>query len=122
MGYVMKHIYIRADFECELCHRIMGLQEHHIVKRSQCGTDRIENRILLCWYCHHSTKGIHGRDGKELDRQLKVGLQQYYEWLEETNIKSLMGGRLYPGELYLPLVIKHFEKLKSSHKKGEGNG
>lgn len=108
----MEAIWVRADYECELCRRTMGLQEHHIVYRGQGGSDRKENIILLCWYCHHGDNGVHGKNGSKLDRQLKIGLQKHYEWLGESNIKQLMGGRYYEGEVYLPFVINHFKKMK----------
>lgn len=37
------NIYERANYQCELCGRTKGLQEHHIVKRSQGGKDTEEN-------------------------------------------------------------------------------
>lgn len=106
-------VYERANYECELCDRgIGGLQEHHIVKRSQGGKDNPANRILLCWECHHGTAGIHGRDGHRLDKQLKIGLQKFYEWQGRENIKELMGQRFYPGSIEIKAVERHFEKLK----------
>ena len=90
-------VYNRANRQCEICGGIKGLQVHHIVRRSQLGKDNLDNLILLCWNCHHSTKGVHGRDGHALDLSLKLKLQEklYNKGMSEEEVRDYMGGRIY---------------------------
>ena len=90
-------VYKRANRQCEICGNTRGLQIHHIVKRSQLGKDDLDNLILLCWNCHHGTKGVHGRDGHALDLRLKLQLQEnlFAKGLSEEEVRNRMGGRLY---------------------------
>ena len=90
-------VYNRANRRCEICGRTTGLQIHHIVRRSQLGSDKLDNLILLCWNCHHGTRGVHGREGAKLDLRLKLDLQRNYvaEGYTETEIRRLMGGKIY---------------------------
>ena len=46
------------------------------------------------------TKGVHGRDGKELDLKLKLQLQDKYfkQGYSEEETRKLMGGRLYDSQ------------------------
>ena len=82
---------------CEVCGNTYGLQKHHIVKRSQGGGDHEDNLIWLCWDCHHGTYGVHGKHGHELDKKLKLKLQAKYfaQGKTESEVRKLMGGRLY---------------------------
>jgi len=107
-------IYQRANYQCELCGNTQGLQKHHIVKRSQGGGDNQANIILLCWHCHHGTKGVHGKRGHKLDLQLKAGLEKYYrKCYNEKKVKELMGGKFYLWQVEVPEFIdSHFNKLK----------
>ena len=108
-------IYERANYQCELCGSTTGLQKHHIVKRSQLGKDNPANLILLCWHCHHSTTGVHGREGNKLDLQLKAGLEWYYRQSmdNEKKLRQLMGGRLYMWDIEIPeFVYRHFERME----------
>ena len=90
-------VHKRAGGECEVCGSTKGLQQHHIVFRSQLGPDTVENRILLCWDCHHGTYGVHGREGRVLDKKLKLELQEKYFDMgySEEKVRELMGGKLY---------------------------
>ena len=107
-------IYERANYECEICDGVKGLQKHHIVKRSQLGPDTPENIILLCWDCHHGNEGIHGRDGNEFDRQLRAGLEQHYLRNDYDNVKKLMGGKLILWDTKPTELIKnHFRRLEN---------
>ena len=87
-------VYERAWFKCEICNSISGLQIHHITGRH---SHRLENLMLLCWNCHHGTKGVHGKKGRELDLRLKRDLQHHYkdQGYSEDKIRQLMGGKLY---------------------------
>lgn len=47
-----KEIYKRDDYMCALCGSNRQLQIHHVVKRSQGGTNSMHNLITLCSTCH----------------------------------------------------------------------
>lgn len=54
-----KAIYRRDRYSCALCDDNRGLQIHHVMPRSQCGTNSPHNLITLCWRCHaiiHGTR------------------------------------------------------------------
>lgn len=49
----------RDEYKCQICkgkHKDSKLEVHHIVFRSQCGSDEAENLITLCHTCH---KALH---------------------------------------------------------------
>lgn len=92
---VYKQVSQRANGSCEVCGRVGRLELHHILRRRVKETQ--DNCIMLCWHCHRGTKGVHGKDGHELDIKLKKQAQDLYKQrgLEESAIRQLMGGRLY---------------------------
>ena len=50
-------IYKRDGYRCALCDSNRGLQIHHIMKRSQGGSNSPHNLITLCWVCHAIAHG-----------------------------------------------------------------
>ena len=49
------YVLARDEYTCQLCHKHgegVKLVVHHIVYRSQGGTDRVDNLITLCTNCH----------------------------------------------------------------------
>lgn len=52
-----KAVYRRDGWRCALCDSTAGLQVHHVVRRSQGGTDYPHNLITLCWRCHAVAHG-----------------------------------------------------------------
>ena len=54
---VRKEVYRRDGFRCALCDDTRGLQIHHVMKRSQGGTNDPMNLITLCWRCHATVHG-----------------------------------------------------------------
>lgn len=52
-----KAIYKRDGYRCALCDSPRGLQIHHIMKRSQGGSNDPHNLITLCMYCHATAHG-----------------------------------------------------------------
>ena len=52
-----KTVYRRDGFRCALCESTAGIQVHHIVHRSQGGTNHPHNLITLCWKCHAVAHG-----------------------------------------------------------------
>ncbi len=49
---IRKEVYKRDDYMCALCGSNRQLQIHHVVKRSQGGTNSMHNLITLCSVCH----------------------------------------------------------------------
>ena len=74
------------------------LEIHHIVyghgKRKQ--HESIDSIILLCYDCHRGTNGVHGKNGAEVDRQLKLFLVRKLEAKGKTEeeIREALGGTL----------------------------
>lgn len=62
---VVADVIKRADGRCEnpLCRRRTHLDPHHVVKRSQGGTDRPGNIVALCRTCHRQTDAAYA-DGR----------------------------------------------------------
>ena len=50
-------VYRRDGYRCALCDDPRNLQIHHVVRRSQGGTDLPQNLITLCWKCHAVAHG-----------------------------------------------------------------
>ena len=55
---VRKEVYKRDGYLCALCGSGQYLQIHHVVPRSQGGSDFPENLITLCSKCHGQAHGI----------------------------------------------------------------
>ena len=55
---IRKSVYRRDGYRCALCDSTEGLQIHHVVLRSQGGTDYPQNLITLCWKCHAVAHGV----------------------------------------------------------------
>lgn len=53
-----KEIYRREGWRCALCDSTKYLQIHHIVKRSQGGSNHPHNLICLCSDCHALAHGM----------------------------------------------------------------
>ena len=51
-------VYRRDGYQCAMCSSVNGLQIHHIIKRSQGGSDMPDNLIALCWKCHAVAHGM----------------------------------------------------------------
>lgn len=89
----------RADGCCEVCGRKTALEMHHILsgRGNRTQQERLETVIMLCEFCHRGEKGVHGKDGNELNLKLKLKLQEYYKQQghSEDEIRKLMGGKLY---------------------------
>ncbi|WP_243148857.1 hypothetical protein [Clostridium sporogenes] len=68
---------------CLVCGTSYGVEKHHMVFKSECKP--LEhckyNYAYLCGEHHRGDYGPHGKHGKKLNRQLKLGFQN---WLEET--------------------------------------
>lgn len=99
---IAQEVLDRSKGLCEVCGS-RGQHLHHIIKgkgkRRQ--LESPENVINLCWECHMGTRGVHGREGRELDLKLKLTLQEKYfnQGYTETEVRAKMGGRLYATDI-----------------------
>lgn len=50
-------VYARDGWRCILCDSTEGLQVHHVILRSQGGSDLVQNLVTLCWKCHAQVHG-----------------------------------------------------------------
>lgn len=96
---IVQEVLERSRGLCERCGGNRMVQLHHIIggngNRRQCETT--ESVIALCWDCHHGTNGVHGKNGSELDLELKQGLEKTYreQGRSEEEIQYLLGGKFY---------------------------
>lgn len=90
----------RSAGRCEYCGNYSHeLEMHHILsgKGRRRQQERLETVVMLCYDCHRSDQGIHGRDGGKIALELKQRLQQHYfsQDIPEEEVRILMGGKLY---------------------------
>lgn len=96
---IVQSVLNRSKGMCEVCGSKYLVELHHIVygrgKRKQCENEH--SVVALCWHCHRGTRGVHGRDGKDLDLYLKRSLQKKYKKIgySERQIRDLLGGKIY---------------------------
>lgn len=72
--------------ECYVCGSKLNLHLHHIIfgkNRKKADEDGLV--VYLCWEHHVGTNGVHGKNGKALDRTLK-GIAET-QWLVK-NVKT----------------------------------
>ena len=75
-----KAVYRRDGYRCALCDCPHGLQLHHILPRSEGGTDAVHNLITLCWKCHAIA---HGTSFPELAECVDA------QWMEEACVEYI---------------------------------
>jgi 5-methylcytosine-specific restriction endonuclease McrA len=51
----------REGWRCQACGSLVGLEIHHIQRRSQSGDDSEGNLITLCSDCHRAMHALHTR-------------------------------------------------------------
>lgn len=71
-NHVRKAVYARDNYRCALCDSPRGLQIHHVMKRSQGGSNDAQNIITLCMYCHNV---IHG-----------TRFPEWPEWMDQAEL------------------------------------
>lgn len=67
--------------ECYVCHSTTGLERHHIIFGTS-GRRRSEKYGLCVWLCvehHRGTFGVHGKNGKDINKKLKREAQEAFE-------------------------------------------
>ena len=75
----MKSI-ISNEQRCFVCGRRGCLEKHHCLhgsSRKKADDDGLW--VYLCENCHRGTQGVHGRDGHDLDQELKELAQSRWE-------------------------------------------
>ena len=68
-----KAVYRRDGFRCALCDSPRSLQIHHVMHRSQGGSNDPMNLITLCWKCHAVA---HGTILPEYGRMLPIEVNE----------------------------------------------
>ena len=64
-----KAIYRREGWRCALCDSTKYLQIHHIIKRSQGGSNHPHNLITLCADCHALAHGTNLRGWQDVTQE-----------------------------------------------------
>lgn len=64
-----KYVYAREGYRCALCDSTKYIQVHHCVKRSEGGTDSVENLICLCADCHAMAHGMNLNDWQDVTQE-----------------------------------------------------
>lgn len=75
---------IQNKKECYVCGKQNNLHLHHCIfgkNRKKCDEDKLV--VYLCYDHHEGANGVHGKNGHELDRKLKV--QAELAWCEYYN-------------------------------------
>ena len=49
---VARDCFIRDSWRCRHCRNRNGLHPHHLIYKSQCGPDALQNLLCLCAHCH----------------------------------------------------------------------
>ena len=64
-GYekICKLVDKRDNGRCIICHTTQGIQHHHVIFRSACGSDLPNNLVCLCNNCHSIY--AHGKTSKK---------------------------------------------------------
>lgn len=91
-GFENRKAYVlwRDNYKCQCCHKSgIPLQVHHIVYRSNGGSDHEDNLITLCEQCH---KDIHNRTKK----LRKVGLRKKLKDATQMNHLAKLLQERYP--------------------------
>lgn len=64
-----RFIYHRDGYRCALCDSTKYIQIHHCIKRSEGGTDNVQNLICLCADCHALAHGINLQDWQDVTQE-----------------------------------------------------
>lgn len=80
MGRKIKSIMQDDLMKCWFCGRF-GTEKHHIIfgTANRKISDKYGLIVGLCYQCHRGTNGVHGRDGMEINKDLKHYAQEAFE-------------------------------------------
>lgn len=70
---------------CYVCGNTQYVEEHHIFYggRNRNKTEKDGLKVFLCYEHHRGTDGVHGKNGHELDTQLKQEAERI--WIKYYN-------------------------------------
>lgn len=76
-----KSIIQKNKHECFICGSQHGLERHHVIfgTSGRRLSEKYGLTVMLCYEHHRGRYGVHGMDGKELNRQLHVVAQTAFE-------------------------------------------
>lgn len=86
-----KSIIQENNTECFICGSQYGLERHHVIfgTAGRKLSERYGLTVMLCYEHHRGRHGVHGMDGKELNRQLHIvaqtafeGIHGHEKWME----------------------------------------
>ena len=88
---------MKTDGTCYLCRRRGVTEDHHVLHgtANRKVAERLGLKKDLCPDCHRGTKGVHGRDGAEANRKLKVLAQTEFELTRSRDEWMVLVGRNY---------------------------
>lgn len=91
----MKSI-IQKEKRCIVCHN-SNIEEHHIFfgTANRKFSEKYGLKVYLCYEHHRGTRGVHGRDGKNLDTYLKELAQTRFEQKENRERFIQIFGKSY---------------------------
>lgn len=82
----MKNSIIQKEKMCYVCGTTQNLHLHHIMfgkNRKKADEDKLT--VYLCWQHHEGTNGVHGKNGHELDMELKhIAVKAWCEYYGKT--------------------------------------
>jgi hypothetical protein len=72
---------IQDKKECYICNSTYNIEEHHIFfgTANRKVSEKFGLKVFLCTEHHRGTYGVHGKNGKLLDKQLKKMAQRKFE-------------------------------------------
>jgi hypothetical protein len=86
---------IQDKKECIICGS-WNVEDHHVFfGPNRKASEKYGLKVWLCPTHHRGTAGVHGRDGHELDIELKQLGQKAFEWKYDRDIFIEIFGRNY---------------------------
>lgn len=74
---VRKKVYRREGYRCALCDSTKYIQIHHVVKRSQGGTNSLHNLVCLCADCHALAHGMNLNGWEATQEDVEQAIVEY---------------------------------------------
>ena len=92
---IQEHLLVRCGRHCCLCRRFVGskMEIHHIIPRSDGGSDDEDNAIPLCYDCHsdvHSNAGAHPKDKRYPPSELKAHRDAWFKRFAGIDLDALI--------------------------------
>lgn len=74
---VRRAVYRREHYTCAVCDDTRYLQIHHVVKRSQGGSNSLHNLVCLCSNCHALAHGMNLTDWEVTQEDVEQAIVEY---------------------------------------------